>query len=200
MLDSAPLKHRPIRQWIARTVLRLTGWQVVLAQPVPAKAVLIFYPHTSNWDFFFGLLTKWATGVDCRFVAKHTLFRCAFGRWLRAVGGIPVDRRAPSGMVGQLVEEFARRQTFLLAITPEGTRGYVPGWKSGFYRIARATGTPLGLAFADYGRRRIGIGAYLTLTRNRGRDWKAIADFYAGMSGRRPERQAPIRPREREAA
>ena len=34
----------------ARSLLALAGWKVVLAQPVPARCVVIFYPHTSNWD------------------------------------------------------------------------------------------------------------------------------------------------------
>jgi hypothetical protein len=181
----------------AAALLRLAGWTVWLAEPIPRRAVVVVYPHTSNWDFVVGLLAKWALGLDLSFFGKDSLFRGWFGRWLRRLGGIPVDRSAPGGLVERMAGEFARRERFLLAITPEGTRGYVHGWRSGFYRIARAAGVPVGLAFIDYRTRRVGVGAYVELTGDPELDWQAFAGFYAGMQGRRPGSQSPVSPLER---
>ena len=47
-------------------LLRAFRWRVVLAQPAPKRCIVVFYPHTSNWDFVLGLAAKWATGIDFR--------------------------------------------------------------------------------------------------------------------------------------
>jgi 1-acyl-sn-glycerol-3-phosphate acyltransferase len=181
---------------LAARVLRLVGWQVVLARPVPKRCVIVFYPHTSNWDFPLGLLAKWMVGIHFRWVGKDTLFdtplKPLFLRW----GGIPVNRRIRTGFIEQMTAEFARHAEFPLVITPEGTRSRTGHWKSGFYHLARAAGVPIGLAFIDYPRRHVGIGGYVDLTGDVAADMAAIATFYADKTGRHPEQQGPIRLRE----
>ncbi len=164
-----------------------------MLQPVPMKCVVIFYPHTSNWDFAIGLLTKWAAGIYFRFVGKDTLFKPPFAAVFRHWGGIPVNRREHTGFIGQMRAEFDRHADFRIVIAPEGTRGHTPYWKSGFYHLARAVGVPVALAFIDYRQRRIGIGAYVELTGDVHADMARIAAFYADKEGRRPENQGPVR-------
>ena len=65
-------------------------------------------PHTSNWDFPTGLWVKLALRLDARFVAKHTLFRWPLGPLLRWLGGIPVDRQAAAGFVGEISRARSR--------------------------------------------------------------------------------------------
>ncbi len=61
-----PVLERPLGRgfapWLGAALLRLSGWKVVLAQPVPTRCVAIFYPHTSNWDTAIGLCVKFMTG------------------------------------------------------------------------------------------------------------------------------------------
>jgi 1-acyl-sn-glycerol-3-phosphate acyltransferase len=125
---------------------------------------------------------------------KHTLFRGLLGTWLESIGGLPIDRRASNGTVERVAQEFAERSSFLLVVTPEGTRRHAPGWKSGFYRIALAARVPVGLAFIDYACRQIGVAEYVELTGSAEPDWKRFADFYATRAGRRPRHQAPVVP------
>ncbi len=40
----------------ARFILKLLGWKLVDLPQRPAQAVVIAYPHTSNWDFPMTLL------------------------------------------------------------------------------------------------------------------------------------------------
>ena len=196
-LSTAAVLERPLARgflpWLGAALLRLAGWKVVLAQPVPARCVAIFYPHTSNWDTVVGLCAKFMFGVRFRFVGKDTLFRVPLiGPLLVRWGGVPVNRREPVGFIRQMQGEFARNAEFRLAIAPEGTRGRMPHWKSGFYRLARAAGVPLALAYADYPRREIGIGGYLDLTGDVAADMARIRAFYADKRGRRPENQGPV--------
>lgn len=178
-------------------LLRMAGWRVVLAQPVPERCVAIFYPHTSNWDTAIGLCAKFMIGLKIRFVGKDTLFATpVLGPLLVRWGGVPVDRRAPAAFVRQMEHAFAENAQFRLAIAPEGTRSRTEYWKSGFYRLARAAGVPLLLAYIDYPRREIGVGACLELTGSVDQDMARIRAFYAGKRGRHAAKQSPIRLRE----
>jgi 1-acyl-sn-glycerol-3-phosphate acyltransferase len=182
---------------VSAWLLRRLGWQVVLARPVPTRCVVVVAPHTSNWDFVIGLLAKWVIGIRFRWVGKDTLFatpmKSLFLRW----GGIPVNRRVSTGFVEQMTAEFERHDEFRLVIAPEGTRGQADHWKSGFYHLARAAKVPVGLAFFDYSRRRVGIGGCLEPTGDVAADMATIADFYADKVGCRPELQGPVRLRDR---
>ena len=174
-------------------LLRLAGWKVVLEWPPGPKAVIIFYPHTSNWDFVIGILARYALAIPVRWVGKHTLFRRPFGAFFRRLGGMPVDRSKSAGLVDQLCGEFARCDGLYLAIAPEGTRVRTDHWKSGFYRLALAVNVPLGLAFIDYARRRIGLEHYLELTGRAEEDLGRIRAYYADKRGRHPEQASEIR-------
>jgi 1-acyl-sn-glycerol-3-phosphate acyltransferase len=188
----APLVHG-LRARFAGWMLRLAGWRVVLAQPVPLRCVVVFYPHTSNWDFPLGLMAKWLVGVHFRFIAKESLFATPLAPWLRRWGGIPVDRSGHTGVIARLAAEFALHDDFRLVVAPEGTRSLTGHWKSGFYHLARAAEVPLALAFIDYRRREVGVGGAIELTGDVTTDMSRIAAFYADKSARRPESASPIR-------
>lgn len=176
-----------------RALLRLAGWKVVLVRPPGPKAVVIVYPHTSNWDFIVGILARYAIAIPFRFVGKDTLFRWPFGGLFRRLGGIPVNRRQSTGFVGDLIEAFDKADSLYLAIAPEGTRRRIDHWKSGFYRVALAANVPLGLAFIDYSRREVGIEAWLSLSGNEAEDLAGIRAGYSNKRGKRPEMEGDIR-------
>ncbi|TXT30503.1 MAG: phospholipid/glycerol acyltransferase [Rhodocyclaceae bacterium] len=178
---------------LSRNLLKLFGWTVIEPPARPARAVLVGYPHTSNWDGVIALFTKLALGLDARWVAKESLF-CGPLDWIfRRLGGIPIKRNVRNGFVADMVAQFAANPNFLLVIAPEGTRSLTNGWKSGFYRIALGAQVPVALAFVDYARRQAGILTYLTMTGDPATDIAAIAAYYAGREGKHPELAAPIR-------
>lgn len=178
---------------LARLALRLLGWTLLDLPRRPAKAVVIGYPHTSNWDFPVGILAIAGLALDGRWVGKDTLFRFGGGPLFRALGGIPVNRRQNTGFVERMKEEFTRRDSFLLIMAPEGTRRRTQGWKSGFYRIARAADVPVLVAFIDWPRREIGLVAEVRLSGDADADMARIAACYAGRAGYRPENASPLR-------
>jgi 1-acyl-sn-glycerol-3-phosphate acyltransferase len=190
--DPAPGRLPAVAAWMLRRI----GWRVVLAQPVPARCVVVFYPHTSNWDFPIGLLGKWTVGIHFRWVGKDTLFRGPWRRVFERWGGIPVNRRMSTGFIDQLVELIRREADCRIVIAPEGTRSRTDHWRSGFYHLALAAGVPVALAFIDYPTRRVGVGGFVELTGDRTADLARIAALYAGATGRRPELQGPIRLKE----
>jgi 1-acyl-sn-glycerol-3-phosphate acyltransferase len=182
---------------LAFALLRLAGWRVVLSQPVPPRCVVVFYPHTSNWDFAVGIAAKWAMGIEFHWIGKHTLFATPLARWFVRWGGIPVNRSDPAGLVEELTDRFAASERFALVITPEGTRSRTGHWKSGFYRLALAAQVPIGLAFIDRPSRRIGIGAWLAPSGDAAADLAAMRAFYADKRGWTPGNAGAIRFRER---
>lgn len=194
MTGSAPTTPFPLkpRAWAGWVLSRL-GWGFHFARPPGPKAVIVVYPHTSNWDFFYGILVLWASGWPLNWVGKHTLFVAPFGWILRRWGGIPVNRSATEGFIEWVVSTFEQRDYMLLVIAPEGTRRRTEHWKSGFYRIARAAGVPLGLAYIDYGQRQAGIDTFIELTGDEALDMARIAQAYQGRRGYDPAKAAPIR-------
>ncbi|WP_448073921.1 1-acyl-sn-glycerol-3-phosphate acyltransferase [Georgenia yuyongxinii] len=178
---------KTIRRAVARTYWAVSRWTFRgTTLPREGAGILIGAPHTSNWDFVLMLAIAWRLGVSMRFLGKQQLFRRPFGPLMRALGGIPVDRRDPSRLVGEVVERIAAGERFYLVITPEGTRGATTAWKSGFYRIARATGLPVTLGYVDRSTMTTGLGPTLRLTGDVAADMDRIRAFYAGKTGVRP--------------
>jgi 1-acyl-sn-glycerol-3-phosphate acyltransferase len=196
VISERPVQLRGSR--VAQWALKLAGWRLDFDGLPSRQGVLIVYPHTSNWDFPLGIFAKWAIGIPVTFWGKDSLFKVPlFGAWMRWLGGVPVDRSAPRGIVADMVQRMkaaSAGDVFLwLALAPEGTRSAGSGWRSGFYQVAIGAGVPVGLAHFDFGRRRVGIGSYLQLGGDVVADMRAIADAYAAVEGCRPERAAPVR-------
>jgi 1-acyl-sn-glycerol-3-phosphate acyltransferase len=185
---AVPRTHGPLAAGFGRWMLTLAGWKIEGELPDAAKMVLVVVPHTSNWDFLVGLMAKLALRLECRFVAKHSLFWWPFGAFLRTIGGIAVDRSAAGDVVEGAVRAYAARERLVLVITPEGTRSKVERWKSGFHRIARAAGVPIALAVFDYSRRVVRLGPAIAPGDDYERDLAALQAHVAPAMARHPER------------
>ena len=165
------------------------GWRVEGSGPDIPRAVVVAAPHTSNWDLVFTLAIAATLGIRVSWMGKHTLFRPPFGRLMRAVGGLPVDRRASHGAVEAAVELLTSHDRLFLIISPEGTRGRSERWKTGFYRIAQGAGVPIVLGFLDYGRKVGGLGKVFVPTGDVEKDMEEIRVFYAPIRGKREDRK-----------
>lgn len=172
---------------------KLSGFRLVGDAPDVDRCVVIFAPHTSNWDFPLLMLLRWASGRRVSYLGKHTLFRWPFGGFFRLLGGIAVERESSRNRVSAIAALFAKRQYLWLAISPEGTRSKAERWRSGFYYIARAAEVPVLLVFIDSANGRCGIGELIWLTGDVERDLERIRDFYRDKRGIHPERESPIR-------
>ena len=185
-----------IRARLARWLLEAAGWRL-LDLPLPGpRGVVVAYPHTSNWDFIVGLLFKTAMGWDIRFWAKDSLLKIPlFGRWIAWVGAVPVNRSGATGLVQETVAAMNNADQFWLALAPEGTRRHVNGWRMGFFHVWREADVPLGIAVIDYGRKQVGIKAYLPAEDET--EVEAFARIERAMGearGYHPAQAAPIRP------
>ena len=184
--DRLPRRGNKLTRATGRTLLRLCGWRIEGQFPNVAKCVAISAPHTSNWDFFFGICTVYALGVRAEWIGKHTLFRWPYGWFMRLLGGTPIDRRRSAGVVEQIVETMKARDSLILGMAPEGTRKRVGRWKTGFYRVAMQAQVPILLTYFDYETRTIGIGPTVEPTGDIEHDMAEIMEFYRERVARHP--------------
>ncbi|KAA2284292.1 1-acyl-sn-glycerol-3-phosphate acyltransferase [Arenimonas fontis] len=180
----APRTGNAFGRWFGRSLLRLGGWRVRGEFPDLERMVIIVAPHSSGWDAVWGLAAKLALGLDIRFMAKAELFRGPLGWLLRRLGGIPVDRQAPGGIVEQSIARLreAGRLWFLLA--PEGTRKRVERWKTGFWKIARGAGVPVLCAAFHYPERSIELVTVFQPGEDLEADMAAIRGIYRPFVGK----------------
>lgn len=191
--DARLPRCNPAARLVGRFLCWLTGWRLVGEPPRVAKAVLIAAPHTSNWDIVYALMAAWSAGISFHWLVKSDHFRGPLGWLIRVLNGVPVDRSAPRGLVGQAVQRFEASDRLLLMVPAEGTRSYRPYWKSGFYWMAREAGVPIALGFLDYPNRRASMGELLWPTGDVKADMDRIRAAYAGIQGKHPEGFSRIR-------
>src|SRR4051812_37160879 len=158
---SVPRRGRPGLQRLGRCMLRLLRWRLEGGIPDEPRFVIAVGPHTSNWDFIVGAAAMFALDLDLAFLGKHTLFRGPLGSLMRGMGGVPVDRAAPHGVVGQAIDAFRAHRQFVLAIAPEGTRKGAPRLRSGCVHIAKGARVPILIATFDGGARVVRLGPLL---------------------------------------
>ena len=181
---------------LAHIVFWFSGWKVAGSYPanVP-KSVLIAAPHTSNWDFIFARGAFFIMGVPLRYTIKQEFMKFAPLGWLlKKLGAIPVERNrdrarklGQSSLVQGMVDLFNQHDHLVIMVTPEGTRQFVPRWKTGFYYTALQAGVPIVLGYLDYKKKHAGIGPTIYPTGNLQADMKLILDFYNGVTAKFPE-------------
>ena len=190
--DDLPAMSRPARfvRWLLLQWYVRNGWRAVGTLPPDRKLVIVGASHTSNWDFLVFLGTVHAVGRQVRFIGKHSLFKGPLGGFMRALGGVPVNRDAPQDLVSQIVDQFAGHDDFLLIVAAEGTRSRTAKWKTGFYQIALRARVPIVCAGPDYPTRRGIFGPIIHPTGDYDRDMAPAFAFFRGLTPRHPERAA----------
>ena len=179
------LIHWLLLQWFVRS-----GWTVAGSLPPDRKFVIMGASHTSNWDFLVFLGAVHSVNRKIYFIGKHSLFKWPLDGFMRALGGIPVDRRSRQDLVGQVVAQFDARDDFILVVAPEGTRSRTAEWKTGFYQIALKAGVPIVAAGPDFPTKRGVFGPVIRPTGDYAADMKPAFAFFRTITPRHPERAA----------
>lgn len=176
-----------MKKLIGKFALWLSGWKIKGVFPNHlTKAIIIAAPHTSNWDFFVGMTTRFTQGFHSNFLIKDSWLTIPMvGSWMRNVGAVGVDRskEKKASITQQIIELFTHREEFILTITPEGTRSYNPNWKTGFWHIATATNTPLVLIGIDAKEKQIVIRNDFELSNDLQTDIKRLKQYFSQFEG-----------------
>jgi 1-acyl-sn-glycerol-3-phosphate acyltransferase len=178
-MNERPTLSSRLVKAVLLSLYRWKGWALEGEAPRSAKALILGAPHTSNWDFVFFLGATHTLGIRQRFMGKTSLFKWPLTRFMYDMGGVPIDRSASHNYVDQVVAAFkAAPRDFHLVIAPEGTRGSIEKWRSGFYHIAHGAGVPIVPAWVDNATMRGGLGPEIATTGNFLADLAKIAAFY----------------------
>ncbi len=184
---------RSILRFVSLIFLKAFGWKQGGHAPQAKKFVLIAAPHTSNFDYLLLMAIAYRFRVKLYWMGKDNLFKRPYGMMTRYIGGIPIDRSKNTGVVAQTIELFHQSDRLVVTIPVEGTRGKTKGWKSGFYHIARGADVPVVLGFLDYDKKIGGFGRELHLTGDTQADMVIIADFYADIGAKYPDKKTEPR-------
>jgi 1-acyl-sn-glycerol-3-phosphate acyltransferase len=174
---------------IVRFIFWLFGWEIDKRTPDGVKkCVIVVGPHTSNWDFVLGKMAFITYGVKGRFLIKKELFFPPLGWILKAMGGVPVDRKQRNNLTDTAVKFFNENETMYLVFTPEGTRSYNPKWKKGFYYIAQKANVPIYICYMDYANKTGGFHSLFYPTGNVDEDILYIKSILKEYKGKFPEK------------
>ena len=191
-----PSKYRASRpkivQWLARWFLRFFGWKVEGTVPPIAgneNLILIAGPHTSNWAGIFGFAAILGLAAKITFFGKYTLFNKPFlGRFLKYMGGIPVDKSKPGrGLTDVAIQNMKKLNGSLIAMSPEGTRAKTKKMRSGFLRIAKAVEGQIFLGAFDFGKKRIVLDKFYDPSGNNEQDLQWVRDYFMQYQAKHPE-------------
>lgn len=173
-------------RWLALRVLRMGGWRMRGTLPDVPRAIVVFAPHSSNWDGVWIYCAAIAMGVEVRILGKEALFRVpGLGALLRRYGGVPAAVDSDAGTIAdQWIEWLTRHPSAWIGMAPEGTRRRVPRWRIGFWKIARASGVPIIPLYLHYPERVIGVLPAFDTSDDMAADIAALRAQYAPWKGR----------------
>jgi 1-acyl-sn-glycerol-3-phosphate acyltransferase len=191
-----PFKYRAERpksvQWIARWFLRAFRWKVEGSIPQfegNQNLVLIAGPHTSNWDGVFGFAAILGLDAKITFFGKASLFsKPILGRFLKYMGGIPVDKSKPGmGLTDIAIKNMQKLNGSIIAMSPEGTRAKTEKLKSGFLRIAEAVDGRVFLGAFDFGKKRVILDTFFYPSGDFDVDLSYVREYFMQFDAKRPE-------------
>lgn len=169
-------------------IYKITGWSISGNLPALKKYLIIVAPHTSYWDFPVGIAARSILRLKSGFLAKGELFKNPIvGGVLKAMGGIPVNRSANTNLVDAVVKLYNESEEMVVTITPEGTRAYVPKWKTGFYYIAKNAEIPIVMIGFDFARKLVDVREPFYATGKLEEDMEVILDYFRGFTAKHPE-------------
>ena len=173
---------------------KLSGWKTTPSAPEGA-GITIAAPHTSNWDIVYALGAAILFDVKIYFSIKDSWCKIpVIGRIMLWMGAIPINRSTKGQGQVELIRNFVERHKdsrIFFLFTPEGTRGAVDRWKTGFYHIAEECQLPIFLSKVDYRTKESGVFHSFSLTDDKEADIEAIQESYRSIYGKFPELQYP---------
>ena len=176
-----------MKNLISKKLLSLFKWELDTSIELPKTCVVCIAPHTSNWDFIVGILFKYATNLQASFFMKKEWFRFPLSIIMKLLGGIPIDRSKKNNVTDIIAEEFNKRDSLIIGLTPEGTRSLNYEWKKGFYYIAQKANVPIVLAYIDFKKKKVGYNKLLIPT-NYEDDIIMIKKYYSNINAKYPEK------------
>jgi len=175
---------------ISRYILvNLLGWRISGEFPDIKKSVIIFAPHTSYWDGFYGKLYLMQLGIQHKFLAKKEFFKFPSKYFFIVFGSIPVDNTKE--YIDHVAGLLNNSTELHIVLSPEGQLAKTKRWKKGYYYMASRANVPIVVGFIDYKRKEIGIKEVINNIDSIEAVRRNVAELYSDVSGKYPENFSP---------
>ncbi|WP_189582477.1 1-acyl-sn-glycerol-3-phosphate acyltransferase [Litorimonas cladophorae] len=185
---NAPAFGNKLSRAFGRLMLRSVGMKLGGTVPDVPKVILLGTPHTSNWDLILAMGMRFALGLEYKWMMKKEAFFFPMAGTFKAMGGIPIDRKAAKDVVGQIADWFDANEKAWIGITPAGTRTKVESYKKGYLRIAYATGVPIFVVGVNSETKTLVFDQFIDLTGDIDVDNARVRDFVRShYTGLKPE-------------
>jgi len=168
-----------IKYGIGMFFFKMLGWTCeIVPKEIGDKYVLIGFPHNTNMDAPFGIGFSFVNRIQSSPLIKKEWMFWPMSLIFKAMKVVPIDRSAAQNMVGQVVDEFSKRDKFIPVVFPEGTRKEVKKIKTGFWHIADQANVPIVLLYKDGQKKQLLILGHMVAGKSKKDDLIKIRDIY----------------------
>ena len=175
---------------ISRYILvNLLGWKIKGEFPNIKKSIIIFAPHTSYWDGFYGKLYLMQLGINYKFLSKKEFFKFPLNYFFKIYGSIPVSKTKE--YIDYVVELINISHELHVVLSPEGQLAKTIRWKKGYYYMAVRANVPIVVGYIDYKKKEIGIKKVIYNPTDISIVRKEIAQLYSDVTAKYPENFSP---------
>ncbi len=169
---------------ISKKILIGLSWNVSIDIPDFNKSIIIFAPHTSYLDGFFGKLFLMQTDLNYKFLSKKEFFKFPLKYFFRLYGSIPVSENKE--YINEVVDIINKTEKIHIILSPEGQLAKTNHWKKGFYYMAKGANIPITVAYIDYNKKEIGIKGVIRDTSDIKKTMIEVSNLYRNVSAKHP--------------
>ena len=166
-------------------LLKISGWTFSSNFPDIKKSIIIFAPHTSYWDGFYGKLFLMQFKIKHKFLSKKEFFKFPLNYFFRLYGSIPVSLK--NEYIDEVVSLLENNKKLHIVLSPEGKLAKTDHWKKGFYYMATRANVPIVVGYIDYKKKEIGIKGIIKDTNNIKETMVEISNIYKDVNAKHPE-------------
>jgi 1-acyl-sn-glycerol-3-phosphate acyltransferase len=170
---------------LSQYILELLGWEIKGKFPDLQKSVVIFAPHTSYWDGFYGKLFLMQMNINYKFLSKKEFFKFPLNYFFKAFGSIPVYKNKE--YINQIANLFNNNKDLHIVLSPEGQLAKTTHWKKGFYYMAEKANVPIVVGYIDYKKKELGVKSVITENNNIKITMTEINKMYMNVNAKYPE-------------
>lgn len=175
---------RTVSGYILTTVL---GWKITGEFPQLKKSVVIFAPHTSYYDAFYGKLFLNEIVVKYIILSKKELFFFPMNILMKWYGSVAVGVKGENA-INKIAKILQESQSAHIILSPEGSRKKVIKWNKGFYYMASKAKVPIVVIYLDYKKKEIGIKGVIENLENVNAVMNQVNTMYKDISAMYPDK------------
>ncbi len=170
---------------ISGILLKTLGWKTTCEFPNVEKSIVIFAPHTSYWDGFYGKLFFMQFGNNYKFLSKKEFFKFPLNILFKLYGSIPVSTNKE--YIDEITLLYNENTNLHIILSPEGQLAKTDHWKKGFYYMAKRANVPIVVGYIDYKKKEMGIKGIVEDVSDMTKTFKKVSEMYKDVNAKHPK-------------